>query len=107
MGMNDDRKKYLNNEVKPILVDLTHKLGTERPENTVEFIIENLIQYFNYSNEPLSQEEKEELKDLRIQVKDKRTQENEKNPFLNLNSSDVKKTYNRQITKITFTNKPV
>jgi len=105
--MNNDRKYYLENEIKPIMADLTHKLATERPENTIEFILENLIQYFNYSNEPLNSEEKEELKQLRKQIKEKRIQDIKEDQFLNIsNDQEKKNNFNRQKTVILKTTKP-
>jgi cAMP-dependent protein kinase regulator len=89
--MNIDTKKYLENEVKPIMADLTHKLAMERPENPIEFILENLIQYFNYSNEPLTSEEREELKELRKQINIKRNEDIKNNPFLTISNEEDKK----------------
>lgn len=106
--MNNDRKKYLDEEIKPIMADLTHKLATERPENTIEFILENLLQYFNYSNEPLTPEEKEELKDLRMQIKQKRSDDIKFDEFLNIsNDLEQKIQFNKQKSVMTKNSKPI
>jgi len=87
--MLNDRKKYLEKEIKPIMEDLTHRLALERPDNPAEFILEYLKNFLNYSNLELSREEKAELNDLRTKIKDFRLAEMKENPTLDLTDDDI------------------
>jgi hypothetical protein len=88
--MFNDRKVYLETEIKPIMEELTHKLVTDRPNNPSEYMLEFLKGLLNYSNLALSDEEKKELDDLRTKIKDFRIQEQKQNPnLLDITDDDI------------------
>jgi len=94
--MFNDRRIYLENEIKPIMEDLTHKLATDRPDNPSEYMLEYLKNQLNYTNIELSQEEKDELKDLRKKIKEYREQEMKENPMLDLSDDNLNNNINRK-----------
>ncbi len=95
--MNNDTKNYLENEIKPIMEDLTHHLAKERPDNPAEYILEHLKNLLNYSNTELSKDEKNELNDLRKKIKDFRLTEIKKNLFLDNTHDDIYKSNKKNI----------
>lgn len=80
--MFNDRKIYLENEIKPIMEDITHKLAVDLPDNPTEYILEYLVSYLGYKDNELSKEEKEELIELRKKVNSQRLEEEKENPSL-------------------------
>lgn len=88
--MFNDRKIYLDTEIKPIMEELTHKLATDRPENPTEYMLEFLKSLLNYSNLALTTDEKNELEDLRLKIQELRIQELKQNPnLLDITDDDI------------------
>lgn len=80
-NMFNDRKLYLEHEIKPIMSELTHRLALEQPNNPTDFILEILKGLINYSDEKLSEDEIKELNILRKKVIEFRIKEEMESPM--------------------------